>query len=203
MEKLSSPCPSLVIIALPILTTQRWAAPNCSRVLLNIAHLASSTSVASCSAATAFRPLPFLQPLHHRPRQGFGALAGQRGNGEPRARSSRSARRISNQRLAFLLPATSPACSAPASAPGGQFRRCSAVRQNDPRIPHRIAAVAVGRDIHQMQQQPGAGEMPQKLNAQPRPFRRALDQPGMSAITKLFSGPTRTTPRLGCRVVKG
>ena len=37
----------------------------------------------------------------------------------------------------------------------------------------------------------------------PAPSEAPSIRPGTSATTKLCSGPTRTTPRLGCNVVKG
>ena len=41
-----------------------------------------------------------------------------------------------------------------------------------------------GVEVHQVHQHPGALDVAQELVAEPRAFRGALDQPGMSAITK-------------------
>ena len=63
------------------------------------------------------------------------------------------------------------------------------------------------RHIDQVNQQPRALDVSQKLRAQSRAARaRPRSSPGMSATTKLISfflSPTTTTPRFGCSVVKG
>jgi hypothetical protein len=52
-------------------------------------------------------------------------------------------------------------------------------------------------DVDQVQQQTRALQMLEELRAQARALRRAFDQAGMSAMTKLRCGSTLTTPRFG------
>jgi len=59
------------------------------------------------------------------------------------------------------------------------------------------------RNIDEMQQEPGAREMAQKLVPEAGALGGASIKPGMSAITKLRFMSARTTPSWGCRVVNG
>jgi hypothetical protein len=54
-----------------------------------------------------------------------------------------------------------------------------------------------------MQQQPGALQVAQELVPQSGTFGGTFDQPRDIRHHKALLGPTRTTPRLGCSVVKG
>ncbi len=64
-----------------------------------------------------------------------------------------------------------------------------------------VAALAAG-DVNDVQQQAAALNMAQEVVAEADTLRSTLDQTGMSAQTKLCSGPTRTTPSTGVSVVK-
>ena len=57
--------------------------------------------------------------------------------------------------------------------------------------------------IDQMQQHAAALDMAEEARAEARALVRALDQAGNVGQHEIQSGWSRTTPRLGCSVVKG
>ena len=59
------------------------------------------------------------------------------------------------------------------------------------------------RNVDEVQQQPRALQVARNWWPSPAPSAAPSIRPGMSAITKLRFTSTRTTPRCGCRVVKG
>ena len=59
------------------------------------------------------------------------------------------------------------------------------------------------RDVDDVQQQAGAREVAQELVAEAGALGGAFDQPGNVGDDEAAVLPTRTTPRLGCSVVKG
>ena len=67
----------------------------------------------------------------------------------------------------------------------------------------RVGVCVERRDVDQMQQQPGAREMAQKLVAQPGAFGGALDQAGNVGDDEAAVDVHPHHAQIGCRVVKG
>ena len=157
----------------------------------NIARLAFVVRLAFRAAPPSFRRRPLLQPASRPLDQDICSsllTAEIRNTGLVQP----SAATISAIRALRPRVEVDPAVQHQPAFAFGQFSAVlGPVRSNNLDIPQRIAAVAMGRDIHQMRQQPGTGPngARQMLNAQARAFGSASINPGMSAITKPRGSP--------------
>jgi hypothetical protein len=131
-------------------------------------------------------------------RQFAAALAADRADAET-VRRLRVAglQEVGNALLAFVLGDQVKLVEDQPAWPAGEFRIVLLEFTNDG------FGIATGRrrgrrrQVDDVQQQAGACEVLEEADAQAGAFGRAIDQPGMSAMTKLWSWPTRTTPRCG------
>ncbi len=123
--------------------------------------------------------MPRVQPLHDRLHQRFGACAIDRADRERRSIPTQSCHDLGHPRRALLRRQQVQLVEHQPTLAFSQFSTVLGQLGQDHRdIVHRVAAVTVGGNIDQMQQQPGARQVAQKLNAQPGAFGSALDQAG-------------------------